>query len=220
MWAGGAFEWKNDKGLKVGGQACQTSTVERAEEKSGMMFVYKDYKYYDTPEPTGDWVMREERTHVFFPEKNEAKKDSTKKAKKPKGERVSECYLTPADDLPKPVYTFKYTPSSPLLFRFSALTWNAHKIHYDKDWAKNVEGHPDLVVHGPLTAALLVELADQAAGDVGANLTRFDYRATSPMYVSKEITLNAAWDGPRGKKLTLWAEQDGKVGMKGTATYQ
>lgn len=100
------------------------------------------------------------------------------------------------------------------------MTWNAHKIHYDRDWTREVEGHPDLVVHGPLTAALLVELAGQAAGDVGANLARFEYRATSPMYVSKEIKLNAAWEGPRGKKLTLWADQEGTLGMKATATFE
>lgn len=76
------------------------------------------------------------------------------------------------------------------------------------------------MVHGPLTAALLVELAGQAAGDVGANLARFEYRATSPMYVSKEIKLNAAWEGPRGKKLTLWADQEGTLGMKATATFE
>lgn len=52
------------------------------------MFVYKEYKYFAATEPGAeeDWVMKEERTHVFFPEKNEAKKDSTKKAKKPSSE--------------------------------------------------------------------------------------------------------------------------------------
>lgn len=120
--------------------------------------------------------------------------------------------------MPKPDYTFTYTPSTPLLFRYSALTFNAHKIHYDIEWTLKKEGHPDLVVHGPLTATLLVELGAEAALDTATNFTRFDYRATSPMYVDRDITLNAAWD-TRGEKLTLWAEQDDKVGMKATAVF-
>lgn len=122
--------------------------------------------------------------------------------------------------MPEPEYTFTYTPSSPLLFRYSALTFNAHKIHYDLEWTRKVEGHPDLVVHGPMTATLLVELADQAGHDTATALTRFEYRATSPMYVNREIKLQAKWeDEQRGKKLTVWAEQDEKVGMKATATF-
>lgn len=127
----------------------------------------------------------------------------------------------PTAELPKPDLSFTYTPTSPLLFRYSAMTWNGHKIHYDRDWTKQVEGHPDLVVHGPLNATLLVQMADRAARDAGVHLTRFEYRATSPMYVDKPISINAAWEGQPGAdgKLQLWAEQSGKVGMKATATF-
>lgn len=121
----------------------------------------------------------------------------------------------PAADLSR-----TYTPTSPLLFRYSAMTWNAHKIHYDRDWTRDVEGHPDLVVHGPMTAQLLVEVAGYAARDVAGVLSKFEYRATHPMYVNKPITLNVAWEEPRGSKLVAWAEQDGVVGMKGTATVE
>jgi hydroxyacyl-ACP dehydratase HTD2-like protein with hotdog domain len=124
----------------------------------------------------------------------------------------------PAADMPTPDYTLAYTPSSPLLFRYSALTYNAHKIHYDLAWTRSMEGHPDLVVHGPMTATLLVELADRAAGDTGTHLTRFEYRASSPMYVDREIKLQAAWE-KRGERMVVWAEQEGRVGMKATATY-
>lgn len=124
-----------------------------------------------------------------------------------------------AADLPKPVYEHAFVPDSPLLFRYSALTWNAHKIHYDLDWTRRVEGHPDLVFHGPLTATLLVELAQRAADDVAAEFVKFDYRATHPMYVKREIKLRAAWIGPRGTKLQVWAEQDGVLCMKGTAEF-
>lgn len=122
--------------------------------------------------------------------------------------------------MPKADISKTYTPTSPLLFRYSALTWNAHKIHYDLPWTREVEGHPDLVVHGPMTAQLLVEVAGFAARDVAGELRKFEYRATHPMYVNKPITLNVAWEGPRGSKLVVWAEQEGVVGMKGTAEIE
>lgn len=120
--------------------------------------------------------------------------------------------------IPKPTYTFAYTPSSPLLFRYSALTFNGHKIHYDRDWVRDVEGHPDLVVHGPLTSTLLTELAATIATDKGRTLERFDYRATSPMYVDREVTLIAGED--KEGRVELVAEQEGVVGMKATATLR
>jgi hydroxyacyl-ACP dehydratase HTD2-like protein with hotdog domain len=112
-------------------------------------------------------------------------------------------------------HTFSYTPSSPLLFRYSALTYNGHKIHYDRDWTRNVEGHPDLVVHGPLTSTLLVELAARIAEEKGRRLVQFDYRATSPVYVDKEVRLSAGAESEGCLDMT--AEQDGRIGMRATA---
>jgi 3-methylfumaryl-CoA hydratase len=124
----------------------------------------------------------------------------------------------PRRPIPNPINTFTYTPSSPLLFRYSALTFNGHKIHYDRDWVRDVEGHPDLVVHGPLTSTLLTELAATIASDKGRTLERFDYRATSPMYVDREVRLIAGED--QEGKVQLVAEQEGVVGMKATATLR
>lgn len=120
--------------------------------------------------------------------------------------------------LPSALLSTIYTPSAPLLFRYSALTYNGHRIHYDRDWAKAVEGHSDLVVHGPLTATLLVELAEQVAQDKGKRLDRFEYRATSPMYVDLPIRL-AVGELIDGVTAEVGAEQDGRVGMRGVATF-
>jgi 3-methylfumaryl-CoA hydratase len=70
------------------------------------------------------------------------------------------------------------TPTEPLLFRFSALTFNSHRIHYDLPYATAGEGYRGLVVHGPLTATLLLDLAQQAFGDNA--LKRFAFRGVSP----------------------------------------
>jgi hydroxyacyl-ACP dehydratase HTD2-like protein with hotdog domain len=119
-----------------------------------------------------------------------------------------------------PSHTFTYTPTAPLLFRYSALTYNAHRIHYDRDWCKSVENHPDLVVHGPLTATLLVELAERVALDTGRHLRRFEYRATSPMYVDREILMEATpMEGQEGK-VEMTAKQEGRVGMRAVATFE
>ena len=72
-----------------------------------------------------------------------------------------------------------------LLFKFSALTFNGHRIHYDGDYAREVEGYPERVVHGPLTALLLSELAAVHA----APILRFSFRALAPLFVGDSIRL-------------------------------
>ncbi len=87
---------------------------------------------------------------------------------------------------PDAVWSETFLPTAITLFRFSALTHNAHRIHFDHPYATEVEGYPDLLVHGPLTALLLLD----AAGRHGpAPVTRFRYRAQAPLFVDRPITL-------------------------------
>lgn len=72
-----------------------------------------------------------------------------------------------------------------LLFRFSALTYNAHRIHYDRDFARAVEGYPALVVHGPLQAVMLAALCEHESG---RPLTQFAFQASSPAFESDTLT--------------------------------
>lgn len=78
------------------------------------------------------------------------------------------------------------------LFRYSAITFNSHRIHYDQTFAREVEGYPDLVVHGPLTATLL---CDAVARHAGRPVTRFDYRANAPLFADLPFTLLGTPDG-------------------------
>src|SRR5690606_15888383 len=73
------------------------------------------------------------------------------------------------------------------LFRFSALTFNTHLIHYDRAWARDVEGLPDLLVHGPLTRILLMDVARRHAPDRRA--AKLDVRAIAPMLVDRPVRL-------------------------------
>ncbi|HHZ10157.1 MAG TPA: protein dehydratase [Rhizobiales bacterium] len=102
-----------------------------------------------------------------------------------------------------------------LLFRYSALTFNGHRIHYDRDYARNVEGYPGLVVHGPLQATLLVNLA--ARMNDGQPPSSFAYRGVAPLFDGATFTVNAARaDGG----FDLWcADSDGATTMTATAAF-
>ena len=78
-------------------------------------------------------------------------------------------------------------PGAPLLFRFSALTFNSHRIHYDAPYAIGEEGYRGLVVHGPLTATLLLDLAQRELGDNA--LQSFAFRGLSPAICGEELHL-------------------------------
>ena len=80
--------------------------------------------------------------------------------------------------------------SEPALFRFSALTFNSHRIHYDRTYATETEGHVDLVVHGPLLAIRLLELVRAARGD--AAVATLSFRAKAPTYVNRPVAFTAA----------------------------
>lgn len=98
---------------------------------------------------------------------------------------------------------------STLLFRYSALTFNGHRIHYDEAYAREAEGYDGLVVHGPLLAQLLVLMARDHMGD----LARFTYRATAPLMHHETADLCWRSDG------TLWVRgPDGRLCMEAMAT--
>lgn len=84
----------------------------------------------------------------------------------------------------------KWLPDEVNLFRFSAATFNGHRIHYDLPYAKRVEGYPALVVHGPFTAAKLAALAER-----GGALASFSFRAMAPLFLGQPIYLREAGDG-------------------------
>lgn len=102
--------------------------------------------------------------------------------------------------------------SSTDLFRYSALTFNGHRIHYDRDYAVNVEGYNGLVVHGPLLAQNLLNLAQGLLGDVKT----FQFRATAPLFDHEEIAFCAK---PDEVGVSLWARgPDGRMCLSATAT--
>ncbi|KAI3478708.1 hypothetical protein L1887_59345 [Cichorium endivia] len=118
-------------------------------------------------------------------------------------------------------FGFDYYATRAALFRYSAVTFNAHRIHLDPEYCRNEEGHPDCLVHGPLTATLLLNLIAAAADKASGKVQKFEYRATSPLTVEQRIRLRGAWEGSDRRKASLWAlNEAGTVCMTAKATLK
>ncbi|MBL8320036.1 MAG: MaoC family dehydratase N-terminal domain-containing protein [Burkholderiaceae bacterium] len=107
-------------------------------------------------------------------------------------------------------------PDDVLLFRYSALTFNGHRIHYDRKYVTEVEGYPGLIVHGPLIATLLMDLVRRHAPD--ADVATFRFRAVRPTFDLNPFTVNGQRDGQQVK---LWAQDhEGWLTMDAVATLR
>jgi 3-methylfumaryl-CoA hydratase len=198
MWAGGAINFVEP--LRVGDVVTRTSTIKDVTMKSGstglLCFVSVDHVFQT---PRG--VAIRERHDIVYREIPAAGQNTApaKPPADPVAAKHSERHL--ADPV--------------LLFRYSALTFNGHRIHYDRDYVTKVEGYPGLIVHGPLQAALLIELAAKRHG--GKAPASFVYRGLQPLFDGSEFSVNAS-DTPAG--MELWtANSAGQPTMKGTATW-
>lgn len=128
----------------------------------------------------------------------------------------------PGEPVPAPIeapthatWSRAVTPSPALLFRYSALTFNGHRIHYDHPYATQVEGYPGLVVHGPLIATLLLDLV--ARERPAAVVKTFSFRAVRPLFDTAGFLACGAPDGDG--RVRLWARSpEGHVAMEATAT--
>lgn len=109
------------------------------------------------------------------------------------------------------------TPQPPLLFRYSALTFNSHRIHYDLPYAQGVEGYAGLVVHGPLLASLLLDLVDRSVGPDA--LSHFAFRALRPAFAGAPLRLLGRRTGA-GDVLLAVADAMGGMFMSATATFK
>ena len=122
--------------------------------------------------------------------------------------------LTPVElpSVTEGAWSREVVPSTRMLFRFSALTFNAHRIHYDRPYAMSQEGYPGLVVHGPLTAILLLGLVRE---NTSRAITSFSFRSRAPLFDLAPFRLLGTASGGR---VELEAQgPDGKTSMAATA---
>jgi len=192
--------------LRVGDTVTQAASVAKAEYKKGKVFVHQQRDLYTAQQGEtmvdDGWAVREIRTHVFRPDEvlSGARAERESLHNYPTNQMAPPTVSTPQETSPAvvPDISFTYLLTSPLLFRYSAPTFNAHKVHYDRLWTRTIKGHPDLLVHGPLSATLLIELAGQSDGE----LSKFEYRAVKPIYVDREVRCCGRWveaEGGQGK---------------------
>lgn len=140
MWAGGRFEFSGD--LCIGDSIVKQSKILKVAPKTGrtgaLCFVTVEHRYTRDDQT----IWREEHDIVYRDD--------------PTPDQPAAKQVAPPDH-----FTDRETvqPSIVMLFRYSALTFNGHRIHYDRDYARGVEGYPDLVFHGPLTATFLADFA-------------------------------------------------------------
>jgi 3-methylfumaryl-CoA hydratase len=151
----------------------------------------------------GGLAIEEERRTVFREEVKEGGRNQA-----PRREPA------PAD-LP---WRRRVTPDPVLLFRFSALTFNSHRIHYDRPWAMDVEGYPGLVVHGPLTSTVLIDFARDS--NPGRVFLTYATQARAPLFDTAPFELRGR-PTAEGTGAELWAvTPEGTVAMSAQAEFQ
>jgi 3-methylfumaryl-CoA hydratase len=198
MWAGSRIRYLAD--LPIEASATKRSRILKVEHKTGkrgsLCFVTVEH----TTSCNGMSCIVEEQDIVY----REATPPSTAPAATPpRHEAVAQ-------------WSRVVEPNTTLLFRYSALTFNGHRIHYDQVYARNEEGYPDLVVHGPLTATLLQQFAVEHGS--GRRLARFDFRGVTPLFVDRAFQLEGKQldDG----SLEVWARgPDGELCMSAITAF-
>jgi 3-methylfumaryl-CoA hydratase len=185
MWAGSRVEFLNP--VRFGAELERRSTIRSVTEKSGasgeMVFVTVRHEVH----ADGLLCLTDEQDIVY------------RGASAPAATPAPEAVALPSGRI--------VVPDPVMLFRYSALTFNGHRIHYDRDYATVEEGYPGLVVHGPLTATLLMDAYLRERP--GVEVARFSFRGRRPLFDGSPITLVVAHDG--GKAALSAYDADGAV---------
>ncbi|RFU45146.1 MaoC family dehydratase N-terminal domain-containing protein [Paraburkholderia sp. DHOC27] len=201
MWAGGRLTFHAP--LQVGERAVRTSTIVNIEDKTGrsgrLVFVTVQHDI----EVAGELRIEEEHDIVY--------RDAPQAgAAAPRAE--VKATLAPAGE----TWARTVHADPVMLFRYSALTFNSHRIHYDYPYVTEVEGYPGLVVHGPLIATLLVDLVRRELPD--AVLQSFSFKALRPTFGDHPFTV-CGKPSDDGKTLDLWAkDHEGYLTMRAIAS--
>lgn len=201
MWAGGRLHWQAGNPLRVGDAVRRISRIESVTHKSGrsgeLLFVLVKHEVHNA----AGLVLTEEHDIVY------------RSAAQP-GERAA----APVAAETGAPWRRELVPDAVLLFRYSALTFNGHRIHYDWPYVTEVEGYPGLIVHGPLIATLLVDLVRRQQPQ--AFIQSFAFKAVRPTFATREpraMALNGA-PSEDGKTVRLWAnDHEGWLTMQATA---
>ncbi|MGU3628374.1 FAS1-like dehydratase domain-containing protein, partial [Comamonas sp. C24C] len=201
MWAGGRLRWETDNPLRLGQEVQRVSTIRSVQHKTGrsgeLLFVLVEHRFSNQ-----DGLALVEEHDIVY-----------------------RAAARPGDPVPPPqqpslagqaAWSRTIVPDDILLFRYSALTFNGHRIHYDRQYVTQVEGYPGLIVHGPLIATLLLDLLRRNLQ--GAKVVTFDFKALRPTFDLHPFSVHGK---PRedSRTIDLWAQDhEGLLTMQATAT--
>ena len=201
MWAGSQFEFRSP--VRVGDQVERTSTIADVTQKSGRTgpLVFVKVRHEVRCNGSADPAIVEFHDIVY------------REAKKP-GDVEPPPQAAPTGA----AWQRDIVPDDVLLFRYSALTFNGHRIHYDRKYVTEVEGYPGLVVHGPLIATLLLDLLRRQLPQ--ADVATFRFRAIRPTFDLHPFRVNGTPDA-NGRDVRLWAQDhEGWHTMDAVATLR
>jgi 3-methylfumaryl-CoA hydratase len=191
MWAGGRLEFHG--ALASGVAAQKVSVLERAERKAGRTGALGVVTLRHEIRQAGQLVVTDWQDLIYREEASGGAAPATVPAPNDETQREDRAFTTTE------------------LFRYSALTFNGHRIHYDRDYARDVEGYPGLIVHGPLLAQYLMLMAERELGTLAA----FSFRAQAPVFDFEQVSLCAK---PGQDGLEMWVRgPDGRLCMTASA---
>ena len=193
MWGGGDTVFF--KPLKIGMRVSREITVEDIKYKTGssgkfcIIQLRNDYKNNE------NILLTEKQNLIYLPNREKFTKSETKEN----------------HDLSSLIK--ENTFNSQQLFQYSALTMNSHRIHYDLEYCKTTEFYPNLVVHGPLIAQQLVQIADEK---LNGDLKKFEFKALNPIFVKEKFSIHLI---EKDDCLDLWiSDKSGNISMKAKDT--
>jgi 3-methylfumaryl-CoA hydratase len=198
MWAGSQFEFRSP--VRVGDGVERTSTIDDVTVKQGRTgtLVFVKVRHELRCNGASEPAIVEFHDIVY------------RDAKKP-GD-----IDPPSTAAARGEWQREIVPDDVLLFRYSALTFNGHRIHYDRKYVTEVEGYPGLIVHGPLIATLLMDLLRRHAPE--AQVASFRFKAVRPTFDLHPFKVNGQRDG---NEVRLWAQDhEGWLTMDATATLK
>ncbi|MEP5152170.1 MaoC family dehydratase N-terminal domain-containing protein, partial [Planktotalea sp.] len=197
MWAGGRLTFKAP--LEIGQTLRKTSTVKSVTHKSGrsgdLVFVTVLHEIFK-----GTTLCLSDEQDIVY--RAPAKAQSEAQTPRPAPEQSA--------------FSRTITPDPVLLFRYSALTFNGHRIHYDAPFCKQSEGYTGLIVHGPLLATLMLDLLRREMPQ--AQVTAFDFRALAPVFDTNAFSVHGTQTETGTARLWI-RRHDGALAMEGHARF-
>jgi len=201
MWAGGRLRWNTENPLCIGQAVEKISTIRQVTHKTGrsgdLLFVLVEHQFFNG----NGLALTEEHDIVYRPIP------------------LPNALPVPPQSPPlakQAMWSRTIVPDALLLFRYSALTFNGHKIHYDRQYVTEVEGYPGLIVHGPLIATLLLDLLLRY--NPNTKIVAFAFKALRPTFDLHPFSVHGAYRND-GKTVDLWAQDhEGWLTMQATAS--